>query len=179
MNIQIISDIHGNAKSLENTLNTPYKVDAYILLGDYLNHGPRNPILDEYDPIKVSKLLNKIDKPIISVRGNCDSEVDQMLLEFPMMQDESYFLNENILIYITHGHLFDPQEDYKKKKAKIYMSGHTHIAHITKINDSIIYNPGSISLPKGSIASTYGMIQDNELQICDVQTHEIIERIQI
>ena len=179
MNIQIISDIHGNAQSLIQALSTPVLIDLVILVGDYLNHGPRNPILEEYDPILTSETLNKLQVPIIAVRGNCDSEVDQALLDFPMMNDDSYMRFRNNLIYITHGHLFNPQEDILKKKVDLYISGHTHLAGIERLDKQVLFNPGSISLPKGKLKSTYGIIQHNLLELRDCQTHKIIDSLEL
>ena len=175
MNIQIISDIHGNATSLTQALSTPIQVDLIILVGDYLNHGPKNPILDEYDPERCAQILNDIDVPIIAVRGNCDSEVDQMLIDFPMMNDDSYFRFKDTTIYITHGHLFNPETDILDKKVHLYISGHTHIAKIEKMDEQILFNPGSISLPKGKLKASYGMIQHNLLELRDCETHKIIK----
>lgn len=180
MNIQIISDIHGNAQSLIQALSTPITVDLLILVGDYLNPGPKNSLLDEYDPMAVVEALNNVEAPIIAVRGNCDSEVDQMLLEFPMMNDDSYLKLGKNLIYITHGHLFDPQTDYLKKKADLYISGHTHISYIKRMDDDkFIFNPGSISLPKQDQGPTYGFIQFNLLELRDVKTHKILKTVSL
>lgn len=179
MNIQIISDIHGNAQSLIQALTTPIPRDLIILVGDYLNHGPLNPILDEYNPELVAKTLNEINVPIIAVRGNCDSEVDQMLLDFPMMNDDSYFRFKDKTIYITHGHLFEPKTDMIDKKVDLYISGHTHIPIMEHIGEAILFNPGSISLPKGKEKSSYGMIQQNLLELRDCKTHKILKTLKL
>lgn len=180
MNIQIISDIHGNAESLRQALNCPIPIDILILVGDYTNPGPKSPILDEYNPLLVVELLNALEIPIIAVRGNCDSEVDQSLFSFPMMNDDSYFrLGEN-LIYITHGHLYNPDTDYLNKKADLYISGHTHISCIKRMDGHrIVFNPGSVALPKGGQGSTYGIIQYNLLELRECKTHKILNTVSL
>lgn len=163
MNYLIISDIHGSHEYLETVLSTPYPYDFVIIVGDHLYHGPRNPILDNYNPQKVADLLNAIDKPIIAVRGNCDAEVDQMLLDYSMMQDYSVFTANSLKVYLTHGHLLDPIQDGPTKHCDLFISGHTHVPIMTKIDSTLIYNPGSIALPKEGHPNTYGYLTEGEL----------------
>lgn len=163
MKYLIISDIHGSYKRLEDVLHTPYEYDVIILVGDLMYHGPRNPILNDYNPQKVADLLNVVNKPILAVRGNCDAEVDQMLLNFSMMQDYTVFPANGLNVYLTHGHLLDPFVDGPAKHCDLFISGHTHVPIMTLIKDTLIYNPGSIALPKENHPNTYGYLNENEL----------------
>ncbi len=164
MNTLIISDIHGSYQQLEKVLSTPHAFETLILVGDSLYHGPRNPILKDYNPQKVADLLNAISVSIIAVRGNCDAEVDQMLLDFPMMQDYSQLHTETHSFFITHGHIIEPK-DAHTTKADVFISGHTHVPGFNDLNGTLCFNPGSISLPKEGHPPTYGMISNDTLTI--------------
>ena len=165
MNALIISDIHGSHQALETALNTPLDYDLLILVGDHMYHGPRNPVLPDYNPQKVADRLNAVTKPILAVRGNCDSEVDQMLLNHSMMQDYTILhLNEH-MVYLTHGHLNDPASYAPTTGADIFISGHTHLPGIETINKTILFNPGSIALPKGGHPASYGYLSSDSLSI--------------
>lgn len=164
MSLLIISDIHGCTNQLQLALATPHDFDEIVLLGDYLNHGPRNPILSDYDPIKVSEILNTLTNPI-SVRGNCDSEVDQMLLNFDMFDDYRLIQRFDKTLFITHGHIYTPDKDAQKLEHDIFISGHTHLPIITKHEYGIEFNPGSISLPKEGHPPTYGIMNSTGIYI--------------
>ncbi|HKM23743.1 MAG TPA: phosphodiesterase [Erysipelothrix sp.] len=164
MNYLIISDIHGSTDNLKKALDTPLDYDGIILLGDYLYHGPRNPILDDYNPAAVVDILNTLSDPI-AVRGNCDSEVDQMVLNFNMFKDYKDMTLDGKSIFITHGHIYTPDKDAQKLDYDIFLSGHTHLPYITKHNFGITMNPGSISLPKEGHPPTYGYITPQGLFI--------------
>lgn len=176
MKTLVISDIHGSASQLSKVLETPLDYDQIILVGDLMYHGPRNPILDDYNPAKVAELLNAVSKPIIAVRGNCDSEVDQMLLDFPMMGDYSRITMDDFTTHITHGHLEEPDKQGPRIKAHLYISGHTHIARLTHTEEIVYFNPGSISLPKSDIGPTYGYINDRKVSLVSLN-HELLESI--
>lgn len=175
MKTLIISDIHGSAKRLEEVLNTPYPYDMVYLVGDLMYHGPRNPILDDYDPARVASILNSINKPICAVRGNCDSEVDQMLLDFPMMQDYALINNANRSIMMTHGHIIDPK-NAKDFNTDLFISGHTHLPVLVRHESQVILNPGSIALPKGNHPNTYAYLEDDQLTIYTLN-HTIYKQI--
>lgn len=165
MNILVISDIHGNSAALETVLNSNLSYDMLWIVGDTLYHGPRNPLVDGYDPIKVSSLLNNVTVPIVAVRGNCDAEVDQMLLEFPTMQDYTTTFVNNKLFTISHGHIFDPYNHASLSKCDVYITGHTHLPILEKDKNFIMMNPGSISLPKGGNPPTFGYITDTAITL--------------
>lgn len=173
MKTLIISDIHGSHKQLNKVLSTPYDYDQIILVGDLMYHGPRNPILEDYNPAEVANILNSINKPIVAVRGNCDSEVDQMLIDTPILSDYARIAMDGIVCHITHGHLEDPIEDSKKVKANLYISGHTHIALIENDSGVTRLNPGSISLPKSDLGPTYAFLDNKALSILSIE-HEIL-----
>lgn len=163
MKLLIISDIHGSCERLQEVLKTPYHFDAVLLVGDAMYHGPRNPILDDYNPQGVADLLNSITVPIIAVRGNCDSEVDQMLCHFKMMQDYTLTEINGRRIFCTHGHLIDPWTEGVKTGADIFISGHTHVPVLNLQDATLLYNPGSIALPKEGHPATYGYMDETSL----------------
>lgn len=163
MKTLIISDIHGSINRLNDVLTTPLPYDRVLLVGDLMYHGPRNPILDDYNPKAVAKRLNQLTCPIIAVRGNCDSEVDQMLCEFSMMQDYTLMEWNDLSIMVTHGHLFNPELEGPRQKVDLFISGHTHVPVLKKIDQTTIYNPGSIALPKESHPNTYGYLDGHTI----------------
>lgn len=150
MKILIASDIHGSAywcrKMLDKFVSSG--AERLLLLGDLLYHGPRNDLPQGYDPKEVTKMLNAVADKLLCVRGNCDAEVDQMVLEFPIMADYAYICVGDQKIFATHGHLFSPEQPPKLQKGDILISGHTHITYDKMIGDFRCINPGSVSLPK-------------------------------
>ena len=150
MKIMIASDIHGSGYYMEKLMErfNVEKPDKLLLLGDLLYHGPRNNLPREYDTKKVYELLNSIKDKILCVRGNCDSEVDQMVLEFPMMADYIYVNFDNVNIFATHGHLFDENNPPLLNKGDILLYGHFHVPVCHEYDNFTHINPGSLSLPK-------------------------------
>ena len=150
MKLLIASDIHGSAywcRVLMDRIEEE-SPDRIILLGDLLYHGPRNPLPDEYDPKQVAAMLNSVAERVVAVRGNCDSEVDQMMLEFPCLGDYALVVDEYKTIFATHGHVFGPENVPPLPGSSMLLSGHTHVK-TSDVRDGIIFaNPGSISLPK-------------------------------
>lgn len=165
----IISDIHGSSTALTNILKIfeTEKADILVICGDFLNHGPRNKIPEGYNPQEVAQMLNKIKNKIICVRGNCDSEVDQMLLDFPCLDSSTTIFtnfsnNKYIRFFIHHGHLYtENQLKEKLEKKTIIISGHTHIPLIKEEDNYYFLNPGSISIPKANSQQCYAIIEDN------------------
>ena len=149
----IASDIHGSAfycDQLIEQFNTS-GADKMILLGDILYHGPRNELPLGYEPKKVIEMLNAIGDKIICVRGNCDSEVDQMVLKFPMRATSGTVLLENgTTVYLTHGHLLDSilTVASMEKERVCVLYGHTHVPECTEDGNVVLMNPGSVSIPK-------------------------------
>jgi len=169
MKLLFASDIHGSASAARNVINTfeQEKADYLVFLGDALYHGPRNPLPDEYNPAEVARLLNSIASKIIAVRGNCDAEVDQMLLDFPITADYNVIPFENFKIFTSHGHLYSPENLPDGLTSKdIFVSGHTHIPIIEKKDGQpVIFNPGSAALPKENHPATYAIIDAGEIWI--------------
>lgn len=140
------SDIHGSKKYCSELLNAFERegADKLVLLGDILYHGPRNPLPEEYAPAEVVTLLSSVKEKIMCVRGNCDSEVDQMVLPFPILSDYAVIFADGVNIYISHGHRAVPP----LTSADVYITGHTHLPMNTYDEGFLHLNPGSVSLPK-------------------------------
>ncbi len=146
----IASDLHGSSyytKKMLNAFNAE-KSDRMLLLGDILYHGPRNDLPRDYDPKSVIEMLNSIAQRIICVRGNCDTEVDQMVLSFPIMTDYAIICEREKMIFATHGHKFNSDTLPPLHSGDILLHGHTHVPDC-KNNGTFVYlNPGSVSIPK-------------------------------
>ena len=151
MKLLIASDIHGSAFAARNIVGHFYdmKCDYMLLLGDILYHGPRNGLPGEYDCRETAKILNALASKIWCVHGNCDAEVDQMLLEFPVTADYMQLPVNGNVIFASHGHHFGLDNLPPIGSCDILMCGHTHIAGQRQIGDLLYCNPGSPSIPKG------------------------------
>ncbi len=163
MKLMIASDIHGSAYYCRQLLQRfeAENADRLLLLGDILYHGPRNDLPEEYAPKSVIAMLNPLSSRIICVRGNCDAEVDQMVLQFPIMSDTAIFEAGSRLIYATHGHVFNTMTPPPLQNGDILLHGHTHVPSWLDFGNHNLYlNPGSVSLPKENTAHSY-MIMDN------------------
>ena len=166
MRILFISDVHGVPSALSAALakGDALGYDRLVLLGDVLYHGPRNGVPDFYDPVKVAELLNARKDRIVAVRGNCDAEVDQMMLQFPMMDDYKVLEADGERFFLTHGHLYNEDRLPPIGMGTVLCHGHTHIAEKKKLACGLtIFNPGSISLPKGGQARQFGYWNGSEL----------------
>lgn len=175
MKLLIISDIHGSyyyAQIMKEAFNK-HKCDHILLLGDILYHGPRNDLPKDYAPKKVIPLLNTLKEHITAVRGNCEAEVDQMVLEFPCMDDYTNFPWNHRTIYASHGHIYSPDHLPNMKANDIFCFGHIHIPVMETKNDMHILNPGSISIPKNNSAHSYGILEDDTFYLYD-ETHTLI-----
>ena len=163
MKLMIASDIHGSATYCSQLLDA-YKrenADRMLILGDILYHGPRNDLPDGYAPKEVIKLLNENSNEFFCVRGNCDGEVDQMVLKFPIMADYSIFCMGDRLVYATHGHHQNPQTPPPMKKGDILLTGHTHVPKCEPFGENLYINPGSVSIPKENSYRGYIIWDDN------------------
>lgn len=170
MKLFIVSDIHGSLEDLKKVLALfeKEKADKLVLLGDLLYHGPRNPLPEGYNPKEVAILLNSYKDKIIAVRGNCDAEVDQMVLEFPMRADYSELFIDGHRFFITHGHLYNEDNMPMLNEGDILMYGHFHKPIAKKENGIVIFNPSSISLPKAG-GKSFGIYENNELKIVSLE----------
>lgn len=167
MKFMLASDIHGSAYYAEK-MRQAYideKADRLILLGDLLYHGPRNDLPKDYAPKKVIEILNDIKEEILCVRGNCDTEVDQMVLDFPIMADYAVIYADGRTLYLTHGHKFNPENPPKLKKGDYLVNGHTHIPANEDKGDFIYINPGSVSIPKAGSGHTYMIYENGEFAL--------------
>ncbi|MCD8547013.1 MAG: phosphodiesterase [Aeromonadaceae bacterium] len=158
MRLALLSDIHGDRVALDQALQqlADWQPDYYLLLGDLLNHGPRNPVPAGYDPQGVAARLNGLRHQIIAVRGNCDSEVDQMLLQFPVLASHNQLLVDDHRFFMTHGHCL-PQESLPLTPRDLLLTGHTHKAHWQQDESGPMrFNPGSLAMPRDGEPASYG-----------------------
>lgn len=172
MKLMIASDIHGSALYCRQMTDAYEKerADRLVLLGDILYHGPRNDLPEQYAPKEVISILNPLREHLLCVRGNCDAEVDQMVLDFPVLADYCFLelpdgKGKTISVFATHGHVYNQDHLPPLKNGDILLTGHTHIPACTEIKDyrGNLYrylNPGSVSIPKEGSAHSY-MIYEN------------------
>lgn len=179
MKYLILSDIHGDLFRLKQVLHFFHtnKYDLLIILGDILNYGPRNGVPEGLDAQGIANTLNSLSDKIVAVRGNCDSEVDQMLLNFPMMADYSLLIINGKKIFLTHGHIYNP-EHLSKLNIDVICYGHTHLWQLEKKEHLIICNTGSITFPKDNREATFATLdEDNRLRIRNLEG-EIVKEIE-
>ena len=158
MKWMIASDLHGSAYYCRKMLEAFERegADRLFLLGDLLYHGPRNDLPREYAPKKVIPLLNSLASKLLCVRGNCDAEVDQMVLNFPVLADYAVLPVGQRLVYVTHGHVFNLNHLPPLAPGDILLHGHTHVPAWTDFGQGNLYlNPGSVSIPKENTANSY------------------------
>lgn len=150
MKLLIASDIHGSAYWCRKLLEVyeTEKPDKLVLLGDILYHGPRNDLPREYAPKAVISMLSPLAEKILCVRGNCEAEVDQMVLPFPCMAPYSQLLVEDKTFYLTHGHHENPRNLPRLNPGDVFLSGHTHVKEDVLVEGVRCLNPGSVSIPK-------------------------------
>lgn len=162
MKILIASDIHGSAYYCERLFEAYEReaADRLLLLGDLLYHGPRNDLPRDYAPKRVIELLNAHRDEIFCVRGNCEAEVDQMVLNFPVLASYALLpLGDNVL-FATHGHEFNEKNLPPMRQGDILLNGHTHIPKCTRHEDYTYINPGSVSIPKEGSAHSYMTLEN-------------------
>lgn len=162
MKYMIASDIHGSGYYAER-IKEKYieeKCDRLILLGDILYHGPRNPLPKDYSPQAVAQTLNGLKDEIICVRGNCDADVDQLVLEFSVSSDIAILEQGKKLVYLTHGHIYNENSMPQMKKGDILVHGHTHVPTCKSVNGCTVLNPGSVSLPKENSHNGYMTLEN-------------------
>ncbi|MBR4944606.1 MAG: phosphodiesterase [Peptococcaceae bacterium] len=165
MKIMIASDIHGSALYCRKMLEAfdAEQADKLLLLGDVLYHGPRNPLPEEYDPKAVAAMLNERKQQILCVRGNCDGEVDQMMLEFPIMADYCILYAGKRMVFATHGHHHNENSLPMLQPGDVLLHGHTHIPVLEDRGAYILANPGSVTLPKQNSARGYLLLEDERM----------------
>lgn len=174
MKLFIASDLHGSAVWCRKLLESFKRsgADRLLLLGDILYHGPRNDLPDGYSPKDVLSMLNAEADRILCVRGNCDSEVDQMVLEFPIMADYAVISDGNTTIYATHGHKFGPDTPPPLCDGDVLLYGHIHIPVNRRNGKFIEVNPGSASLPKQNTPHSYAIYENGKIRHFDLSNDE-------
>ncbi len=160
MKYLVVSDIHGCRPALEKVLAfyKKEKYDMMLVLGDMLNYGPRNGVPEGLDAMGIAGLLNAMADSIVAVRGNCDSEVDQMLLGFPMLADCTMVADNGRKMFLTHGHIYSPDRR-PPCGTDIFFSGHTHQWELRRDGKTVICNTGSITFPKDGRPATFATVE--------------------
>jgi len=165
MKWMIASDIHGSAYYCRELLAAFERECAskLLLLGDVLYHGPRNDLPRDYAPKQVIEMLNGIKEKLLCVRGNCDTEVDQMVLDFPVLADYAILVAGKRMIYATHGHVYNENKLPPLQKGDVLLHGHTHVPRCVEHEDYLYINPGSVSIPKEGSEHSYLIFENGKL----------------
>ena len=176
MKFMIASDLHGDLAATTALLDAFLRegADRLVLLGDLLYHGPRNDLPAAYDPKGVIAQLNGMREVLLAVRGNCDTEVDQMVLDFPILADYAVLPLENgALAYLTHGHRYHGESPMPLGKHDLLLHGHTHVAGVTRCRDGqLCLNPGSVSIPKNGTKPSYILLEGGRVEFCLLESGE-------
>ena len=181
MRFIIISDLHGSAEAFQEATRAfeAEHADYFIICGDYLYHGPRNSLPIGYEPQDLAPLLNEYRDVIIGIRGNCDSEVDQMLIDFPMMSDYAIVFNAGRRCFVTHGHIFYEGNLPFLSAGDVFISGHTHVP-LLKCKDELIYvNPGSTTIPKALSKPGYALMDDSHIELKTLSDRKVIQYLEL
>ena len=176
MKWMIASDLHGSAYYCRKMLEAFERegADRLFLLGDLLYHGPRNDLPREYAPKEVIPLLNGKKEKLLCVRGNCDAEVDQMVLEFPVLADYAVLPVGQRLIYATHGHIYHVKNLPQLAPGDVLLHGHTHVPAWTEFGQGNLYlNPGSVSIPKENSPHSYMTLEENTMQWKELESSAV------
>lgn len=170
MKLMFGSDIHGSALWCGRLLEAYRREGAerLCLLGDILYHGPRNDLPEGHDPKKVIELLNGVKDELLCVRGNCDTEVDQMVLKFPVLSDSAMIFADGHTLFLSHGHRFNPETLPPLKKGDVLINGHTHIPRAAVVDGIHCLNDGSAALPKENSPHTYMVYENGVFTIKDM-----------
>lgn len=176
MKFVIASDLHGAAPAVRALVEridreTP---DRVLLLGDLLYHGPRNDLPDEYAPKEVIAMLNGVRDRLLCVRGNCEAEVDQMVLDFPVMADYCALMWEDHVLYATHGHLHGEDNPPPLGRDGFLLCGHTHVPCCHRHESFTYLNPGSVSIPKNGSAHSYAVLEGGVMTWKDLEGGEFL-----
>ncbi|MBR2589353.1 MAG: phosphodiesterase [Clostridia bacterium] len=180
MKILIASDIHGSACYCRLLLDriAAEQPDRIFLLGDILYHGPRNDLPREYNPKQVIAMLNPLARRITAVRGNCDAEVDQMVLDFDVMQTYREEQINGMPFILTHGHHYNPDKPFPLETRHVLLNGHFHVPELTDKGAYVYVNCGSVSIPKQNSPHSYVIYEDNHFWLKDVETGEVFDSLE-
>ena len=180
MKWMIASDLHGSyfyASQMQQAFERE-QADRLLLLGDLLYHGPRNDLPREYAPKEVIPLLNGKKEKLLCVRGNCDAEVDQMVLEFPVLADYAVLPVGQRLIYATHGHIYNVKNLPPLAPGDVLLHGHTHVPAWTEFGQGNLYlNPGSVSIPKEDSPHSYMTLEGNTMQWKELESSAVFHEL--
>lgn len=179
MKYVVVSDLHGSIEYTRKTIEIFKKeqADYLIILGDFLYHGPRNGLPYAYDPMAVANLLNEYKDKIIAIHGNCDSEVDEMVLKFPLFNSLIIMVGKQ-RAFLTHGHLYNEAFHPNLSSGDILIHGHFHIPWLFTLEDGVtIASPGSISIPKNDSEHSYMVIDNDKIDIKNVWGESILNSI--
>ena len=180
MKWMIASDLHGSAYYCRKMLEAFERegADRLFLLGDLLYHGPRNDLPREYAPKEVIPLLNGKKEKLLCVRGNCDAEVDQMVLEFPVLADYAVLPVGQRLIYVTHGHIYHVKNLPPLAPGDVLLHGHTHVPAWTEFGQGNLYlNPGSVSIPKEDSPHSYMTLEGNTMRWKELESSAVFHEL--
>lgn len=180
MKWMIASDLHGSAYYCRKMLEAFERegADRLFLLGDLLYHGPRNDLPREYAPKEVIPLLNEKKEKLLCVRGNCDAEVDQMVLAFPVLADYAVLPVGQRLIYATHGHIYHVKNLPPLAPGDVLLHGHTHVPAWTEFGQGNLYlNPGSVSIPKENSPHSYMTLEENTMQWKELESSAVFHEL--
>ena len=181
MRLMFASDIHGDIERAKQVFErySCEGAEKLILLGDLLYFGPRNKLTENYNPQEVIKLLNENKEKLLCVRGNCDAEVDQMVLDFPIMAEYSYLCIDGYQMLLAHGHKIN-KETAHLQKGELLIHGHTHVLCIESFGKGNIYiNPGSTTYPKENNPPSYMTYENGVFEIKHIDSGEIIKKIDL
>lgn len=182
MKLLIASDIHGSAHWCEKLVQA-YKHEGtsrLVLLGDILYHGPRNAFPNDYSPQKVLNALNALKEEITCIRGNCDSEVDQMVLEFPILADYALIDDDGRTLFLTHGHIYNENKLPLLKKGDVLFNGHFHTPYKKRLENGAFYaNCGSTALPKDSTPHSYIVYENGTLLWKSLESGEVFDELHL
>lgn len=171
MKTVIASDLHGDARAAAKIFELADREGAgqVVLLGDLLYHGPRNPLPEGWGPKETAALLNENAHRILAVRGNCDAEVDQMMLSFPIMSEYALLCMDGRRFFATHGHRVGFDAPPPLQAGDVLLQGHTHIARLERVGQQVYANPGSVSLPKGGGCPSLLLWDGQSLTLCTTE----------
>lgn len=170
MKLMIASDLHGSAYYVQKLMDAcaAEQPDRLLLLGDLLYHGPRNALPRDYDCMAVAGMLNAVKDRIAAVRGNCDCEVDQMVLQFPMLADYALLEAEGLTLYATHGHIWNEENVPPMPPGAVLLNGHFHVPVCREHEGYLYLNPGSVSIPKDGSPGGYMVLENRTFRWKDL-----------
>jgi putative phosphoesterase len=184
MRIGIISDTHGSVTAWTRALDLFGGVDLIVHAGDVLYHGPRNPLPETYEPRRLAALINDAPAPVIIARGNCDAEVDQVLVNWPIQAPYAFIQAGSLRLLVNHGHALTPEQmiaQAQQYRANLFVYGHTHLPEVARSGGVILLNPGSPSLPKDEQKTATVAVADtaNGVQTIALQTGQVLDEAPI